>query len=505
MKTFDSIEGMLSRADQSVDYRTLWIFLSLLFALLFLWRPWNGNEEHYFLLAYRTFSPGSVSPFHSAFDQSSARFLVEYAIGWLVSSFGYDVAHVALRTAQVFIYSTGFTVLFHALQLSVLSSLATIGLFVYFGEQLYGGEWLFRGVEAKTFAYGAAVAAVGMSIRSKWITATILMAIATWLHFLVGGFWMVTLAVFALISKKQIALPLKLVGYYSLLVLPLVIAIGIEQFGQSLPSTSPSPTEIYVQRNTHHIAPFFGTISQWRFWEWGEGIVATLLTFLAIAIFLPYARNQDFLKLIFFLLLYLLAALAISFIDRSTFFTSKFYLFRPSSLTLLLAIAAALSEIQHDGSRRSLLMRQLPLMVFLLLFIGAQVKALAIHAVRPDRLDLQDLVAAVEQHSLPGEIALTQPSAGGFDDLDVFLPRQLHRPTLVSYKFVPTFPPMLVRWNILNEKSEAVFAGDCGALSNYPVSLLVVGNNETLENVRRCGSIVWQEGEYAIVSLSERS
>jgi hypothetical protein len=500
MRILHWFEGLLKHADREATFRALWFALLCLFALILLLRPWNGNEEYYFQLAYRTFSPDSFSGFHAVFDKSVSRYLVEYPIGWLVSVIGYDSAHTVVRTGQVIVYATGFTILFKGLKFSVLDALAVIAIVVITGEQLYGGEWLFKGTEAKTFAYGAVVGAIGFGMRSNWQIAVVLMAIATWMHFLVGGFWMVALALFHFLRTKVIARSFQLVALYSLLVLPLIILIGIEQFGQMFQQTSPSPTEIYVQRNSHHIAPYFGAVGKWEVWKWVEGIAATSLMFLAFAIYLPNARDSALTKLVVLLLLYMLIALAVSYFDRNTFLVSKLYLFRPSSLTLLLAIVVILSELRHSMFQRSELIRQLALTTLVLLFLMMETKSSLDYVSRSDDLHLTNLVSAAEQYSDPNEIVLVQPLPL-FGRLDTFLPRQLDRPTLVSYKYVPTPPEYLIRWNELLERRKQLFMGDCDALSEYPVSLLVVVDETVLDSVRGCGDIVWQDKKSYLVRL----
>ncbi len=496
-------ESSLLLADREATSRALWLALSGLFTLILLLRPWNSNEEIYFQLAYRIVSPDSFSEFHAAFDKSAGRFLIDYLIGWLVSVVGYDAAHTVARAAQIITYATGFTVLFKELNFSVLDALAAIAIVVIAGEQLYGGEWLFKGVEAKTFAYAAVVAALGFGVGGNWRVAVVLLVVATWMHFLIGGFWMVALALLHYLRTSEISRSFHLIALYSLLVLPLFIFIGIEQFGQTLPPTSPSLTEIYVQRITHHIAPFYGAMSEWKIWGWSEGVAATGLIFLAFVIYLPNARNVALTKLVSLLLLYLLIALVVSFLDRNSFLLSKFYLFRPSSLSLMLAIVVILSELRLSMLERSALIRQLALTTLVLLFMLTVTKSFVVQVFRPDHQPLADLISAVEQYSEPGEIVLAQPADHGFSQLDVFLARQLDRPTLVSYKYVPVFPPYLIKWHELIERRKLLFKGNCDALPEYPVGLLVVEDETTLDSVKDCGELVWQGKQGYLVRLRD--
>jgi hypothetical protein len=503
MKILFPVSKAILSDEETVTYRNLLLWLLLVFLLLLLWRPWTGNEENYFQLAFRTFSPNAFPEYHAAFDKASGRFIVEYLIGTLISSFGYDSAHLILRATQAIIYATGFAILFKALRFSPLNAIAAIGIVILSGEQFYGGEWLFKGVEAKTLCYGITVAALGIGLHSKWLLATILLAIATWIHFLVGGFWMIALAVLRFLYTKQLAPSFRLIAIYSALVLPLALIISFEQYVAALPPDAISPAEIYAQRNVHHIAPFYGSISEWQFWRWADGIAAAGLILFAFIIYLPKAQNTILLKFVIFLLAYLLIALMFSFIDRNTFLFSKFYLFRPSSLTLLLTVIVVLAELKHFTSPRIVLFRQLSLIVFVLLFTLGETMKLARYVHSPQQPDFSNLIDAIEQNSDPEEIILTQPQPGSFTELDMFLPRQLNRPTLVSWKFAPTSPPLLIKWHELIEKRKSIFAGDCDAFSEYPVKLLIVTEQKALTATQACGKVVWHDANYHLVDLRD--
>ena len=80
--------------------------------------------------------------------------------------------------------------------------------------------------------------------------------------------------------------------------------------------------------------------------------------------------------------------------------------------------------------------------------------------------------------------------------------RLIDRPTLVSFKFVPTQKADIARWYRLVRWRKAVFEGDCGRTSEHPADYLVTLNVATLARVAVCGDIVWTNGTYGVVRIA---
>jgi hypothetical protein len=188
-RLFAVVERWVLRVERSRSLSLLFAGLAALLVLQLWPAGWTGNEENYFQLAYRTFAPEKFSQFHAVFDASRARFVPLYLLGSAVHLLGYDGAHAVTRILMAILYAAGLAYFFSALQLSVWDALLIIVAFMLAGEFLIGGEWLFQGVEPKTVAYGLLFFAFGFALRRRWIAATAAGAAATYMHFLVGGFW----------------------------------------------------------------------------------------------------------------------------------------------------------------------------------------------------------------------------------------------------------------------------------------------------------------------------
>ncbi len=485
------LESLLDRLDRESKVSGLLLALLPMLFMLLLPISWHEGEETYFLTAHRRVAPEAFSTFHAAFDHSNARFLFEYLIGTLINQFGYEAAHSIARISLAVLYASSLSILFSALGVSVLRAVAVVALFCIAGEGILGGEWLFRGVESKTVAYPAVIAALGFGIRGRWWPATFFVVIATYLHFLVGGFWGIGLAFLAFLQTRSISISLRVLSTFLICISPLLVIVASEQLVQHTQLSSHQLNHIYALRVPHHIGPF---INKRLLWEWSNGIVATVLMALAFLVLAKREEKQILPLFIFFLLLYLCAAVAISFLDRHTLVFGKFYLFRPSSIILLLALSAIFSVMLKDRLDDTNITLRLALGLVIAAFLWAQVTMDVEKYLNNQTLpDISSLVNAVERESKPGEIVLIEPMLET-DFPYVGLPRRISRPTLVSWKFLPTNPQDLERWYDLLEFRKAVFKDGCNKSLGYPVRLLLVFKRDTLNAIKNCGKVVW-EGE----------
>src|SRR4029453_14771944 len=199
----DLVETGLARLERARSGWALFAALLPLFLLLLAPTEWNSNEEDYFQLAYRQVAPERFGEHHAVFDSSKARVVSQTLMGVAVDLMAYERAHFVLRIVLAIPYAGSLAVFFSAVEIGVLESLLVVAVFCAMGEQLFGGEWLFRGVEAKKFAYSFLFMALGFAYRGRWLAAIALAAAATYFHFLVGGFWTLILLFIQFTQQRQ--------------------------------------------------------------------------------------------------------------------------------------------------------------------------------------------------------------------------------------------------------------------------------------------------------------
>lgn len=487
------------------------LMLALLAPMLVLYLPaeiWTANEEHYFQLALRRVAPELFSPWHAAFDSSQGRIVGEYLFGTLVQFAGYESAHALARGAMAVLYAGSLAALFASIRFSIVEALFVVALFRLLGEQILGAEWLFDGVESKTIAYALVFIAIALASRHRWTAAFAACAAAAWLHFLVGGLWGVLLAVgCAWAQRGQWRRVLGAFATFLLLVAPLLVILARDQLSPGVPaalvpidgSPMPSADQIYAWRNSHHLSPFLDE-SQWP--HWMRGIAWLCIASMVLAIAASLRPPVGILvSLAAVGLGELFVAIAISYLDQSRLLFAKLYLFRPSSLTLLLIIAIVLAAIRDRLPRRAqpiaLLVMAGVILRCLQLEMWLERYALRMSAGVPQQAEL---IAAVHGASQPFDVVAFEPYADGKLPY-ISLHRLIGRPTVVAPKFVPTNPHDLQRWYALLVWRKQLFETGCASAQQVPVRLLVTFSGAARQRLAGCGPVVWLRGDTALIRV----
>jgi hypothetical protein len=107
--------------------------------------------------------------------------------------------------------------------LAALDAAVVVMSMALVGQDIVGGEWLFSGYEAKVAAYILVLSALRIVLVGERIaTATLLFAVATYFHFLVGRFWFVAGMALRLVdAPRDLRRVATTVPLYMLSVMPL--------------------------------------------------------------------------------------------------------------------------------------------------------------------------------------------------------------------------------------------------------------------------------------------
>src|SRR5262249_39700199 len=172
----------------------------------------------------------------------------------------------------------------------------------------------------------------------------------------------------------------------------------------------------------------------------------------------------------------LIMAFVLSYLDRHAFLLGPLILFRPNSLILLLTIMLGTlwlrQALRGDGARTLAI-------ITLGVGIGFTVPRATSFAdtllspqlplTRMLTPDERELIAWLRGNTPPDAIVVIEPTA----QTDWAAPwlafeRLIGRPTLVSFKFVPTQKADIARWYRLVRWRKAVFEGNCGRIAEQP-------------------------------------
>jgi hypothetical protein len=481
----------------------------LIVALLLLIPPHgilSENEENYFALAER-FIDGSVWPQETAiFDASRHRMLSDATLGALVSAIGYGPAQIVTRLLTVTAYALVLPRLFAVFGLTALDAALAVMIMALLGEGIIGGEWMFGGYEAKVAAYVLVLAALRLVLVAERLTAaTLLFATATYVHFLIGGFWFGAAMALRLLDTPR---DLRRVGaatvLFVLVVAPLVGVIAWSRIADTAAAHAtdvPSPDAIYsIIREPHHQSPFLS----WEYFRdnWLPGYrmaAAMLLACVAVAWRGPTRQLYVLAVWVAGLLAYLFLVLGPKYLDRDSGVLGKFYLFRPSSLILLLWLMLALAVAACILKRRAWMLRAGLLALIGPAFLYMEGGQVTRDVVASEALEEQkrQLAAAVTRATARGDIVLIDP------DVETQLldfERRTGRPTLVMWKFAPTNDADLITWYRRVKLRQAVFDQGCATdTQGADIRFLLTTPQRGSRLAESCGAEVFRVGQWVML------
>ncbi len=464
------LRSLVEPMDRSFKRRMLTgLLLTLLLVMI---NPPTGvlssNEENYFGLAELTIRGEAAAETSSLFDTSDYRFLPEFIIGTLINAVGFEYAQQVGSILNSSLWAIALVSLFAILGLSAAASLLSLIFYFYLGPDLFGTEWLFYGSEAKTLAYPFTVLSLSAGLTGRLKLMAILAVASTYLHFQVGGYWFV-FAIAAMLlhdrSFKRLIVP---AGVYLLLVAPQIAVVAQSQLGGGDPSWQ-GPSLDWIQsiyRAPHHTYPF-----RWKgdfVFNWLPGIcVATLLVALRLwSARWGLFRSQP--RIVVLILDTAMVALSFTLLGiiltgiSSGGFFGKFYLFRPTSLALLLIIAASLAAVHHTVGPRinSIFLAALIIISpqFVIVSLGETLLADAVYKKR-----VAPLTAKIDALTQPGDVVIIDIKIER-DFLDLERKTGVH--TYARLKFDPTGAKALRVWYSRIQEQNELLADPCsGALT----------------------------------------
>ncbi len=143
----------------------------------------------------------------------------------------------------------------------VVEVLILAAIFVWFGQSLFAGEWLFGQFETKVFAYALVLYALDAVADAKLRRAALYLGAATTLHIFVGGWatFAIALAVLATPPRPPLRTVVQVTGLWLLAAL-FGLACAAAAMG-SPHATQPDFAWIYVDlRAPHHLLPTTWTL-----------------------------------------------------------------------------------------------------------------------------------------------------------------------------------------------------------------------------------------------------
>ena len=316
-------------------------FLSVFGLLIanFLRFDFYPNEEVQFAFAREFFDPNWITGYSSLVDDLGTRALIRYIIGFTLSIFDWLPALLLLRIVNYIIFAYGLSRLIKQLNLPLIQSLILLELFFISPQCLIAGEWIFGGVEAKTFAYGFIFIALSFYLSKRFNRAICLLILASYFHILVGFWVTVSLLLHFLIFNRKLVSVIKLGGFYSLGLTPLLLFVIFQnQLQEIVVPDSFSFGINYVNFRVPHHTQIFNNYQLFSLTTLG---VLLHVSFLFWSVKLVNQRDSTLIELWLIVNSIIMLVILIAMIDEyilsdqlSLFFA--IYPYRLSSLSLLL-------------------------------------------------------------------------------------------------------------------------------------------------------------------------
>jgi hypothetical protein len=205
--------------------------------------------------------------------------------------------------------------------------------------------------------------------------------------------------------------------------------------------------------------------------------------------------------------IYLIVALVAAWFDRDTQLLGKFYLFRPASFIYLLCLLVLFDAVTKHWLAVSDKRLRLVTSLFLLVAVGAfLIKLPGIVRSSPDSLirnlgdEEKQLVEWVRTNIPEGTVILIPESSDkplnsmNFEQL-------IDRPTLVSWKFVPTTRYEIALWYKRILLKRKIYEGKCDSIKQLNVSHVLAVNQMQSDKISQCGESLYSLGSYVLFTI----
>jgi len=485
-------------------------FVSLFAALLLIMialNPPNGvlneNEQHYFEVAHALVAPENTAALDSLVGGMPHTFVFGVLTGNLIESLGHDGAQIAGRILIALLYAWALATFFRKLSLSVTDASTAIIVFYLAGQQIMGGEWIFGGLEPKTLAYPFAIMGLGSYLARERIAPWLWLAVATSIHFHLGGLWFGLMVLCELLQRRPLRQLATGAALYALAISPIALVVAVNHVdivATAEYATEPDVGWIFTYyRAPHHATPFASRAAFIADWLPGIALLAplTLLSALLMSARDGSAAAPARLAFVAFCLLWF--ALAASAIDTQGRL-GPYMLFRPSSLALLLFILAALIYIRDHAGAASWPLR----LSALLLVAAVAAPALARDAVGPlhdeqRRLAQQAGLLGFLRGTPQDSVYVIQPD---MERRFLGIQRETGRRVAVLFKFTPSRAEGMREWFRRREMQRELLDGNCSVAEPYRVTHVIVEPNSVNEGFVPCGPLVYQDKSFAVFAVT---
>lgn len=306
----------------------------------------RGGEEQYLAFAKQFMDPGWIPGSFSLTEFAGTRIVFQLLVGSLLKVISIENAVFTLRLLACTGMAFALARLFNTLRIDWIWAGIITQLFVMSEQSFFGEEWIIQSFEPKVVAYIFVILALDALARDRLTRTAVLLACATYFHFLVGGWMVVAVGINLLITSengwwKRFALP------YAGLVLPFVVYLFGGYFSSPPLETEVDLDWVYAYYRLPHHAGIFIT-NEFFIEKQLAGVIISLVVLLAAVLLGDRVRleMQVFRRLLIIALAVTLSFVPVAWADAQLFDFAlagvlKYYPFRLSGIAMFLTILLA--------------------------------------------------------------------------------------------------------------------------------------------------------------------
>jgi hypothetical protein len=213
-------------------------------------------------------------------------------------------------------------------------------------------------------------------------------------------------------------------------------------------------------------------------------------------------KTKRLILLVIGLQTYLFCSLLVTASETAAIVLGKFYLFRPSSLALLIWIIAIFVTLRQVHTNRFVVWIAACVVVPIAYWNVIKNTIDEYRVISVDTAEMVALIDAATEATTDTEIVLIQPGHDGAHP-EAALSRLIPRATLVNWSFLPASSASIAEWYQRVQFRRGLFANGCKEPVDYPVGALIIRNDEMPSErvIESCGTVVWSGQKYSLIDV----
>ena len=184
----------------------------------------SGGEAHYLSYAKHYMDPEWIPGSFTFSEEPGSRMLFQLVFGSLSRYFDFITLVGLTRLFNFLLYAIVLGNLVKFLGIPNWLTFVIFEIYLVAMQCFFGSEWIFISFEPKTMAYVCLFAGLLSWMKGAWRTTAWWMTMGTYFHFLVGGWFMLTLAILSL-GQHRGQKAIRMILWYAFGISPLLLYI----------------------------------------------------------------------------------------------------------------------------------------------------------------------------------------------------------------------------------------------------------------------------------------